>query len=260
MCAAREIDAGRPIDWGKVAGDYARYRPGSPDSFYEQLRTLDIGLPHQRLLDLGTGTGALAQRFVANGCRVVGVDISLLSLLHANQPQATVRARYVAAAAEALPFHEASFDVVTANQCWLYFDKRRAVTEVRRVLVHGGVLVTSHFNFMPRQDAIVRESERLVLQYNPHWTGADWDGSVPEQPEWSCGVAAVRARSCYDEAVWFTREEWRGRMRALRGIGASLSREQVEAFDRDHDALLRRIAPDRFPLMHRIDAHVFTFG
>jgi hypothetical protein len=114
-------------------------------------------------------------------------------------------------------------------------------------------------SFLPRQDDIVRQSEALVLRYNPDWTGADWDGSVPEQPEWSLGVADVRARICYDEAIWFTREEWRGRMRALRGVGATLRPEQIEAFDRDHDALLRSIAPERFALMHRIDAHVFVF-
>lgn len=73
------------------------------------------------------------------------------------------------------------------------------------------------------------------------------------------GLATVRHRVCYDEAIWFTREEWRGRMRALRGIGASLPQDQVEAFDREQDTLLRQLAPDRFPLMHRIDAHVFTF-
>ena len=62
-------------------------------------------------------------------------------------------------------------------------------------------------------------------------------------------VFRIRARICYDEAIWFTREEWRGRMRALRGIGASLSGEQVDAFDREHGALLRCIAmcPSRSP-------------
>ena len=253
------IDAGCPIDWGRIADEYSRYRPGPPDSFYERLRGMDVGLPNQRFLDLGTGTGALARRFAANGCDVVGLDISVPSLVHAMQDRATREVRYVAAMAEAPPFRDGIFDVVIASQCWLYFDKRRTVPEVRRVLKRAGVLVTSHFSFMPRADDIVRQSEELVLRYNPQWTGADWDGFVPEQPEWSRGLAAVRARFCYDEAIWFTREEWRGRMRALRGIGASLPAEQVAVFDRDHDTLLRRIAPDRFPLVHRIDAHVFTF-
>jgi hypothetical protein len=41
VCPDPGIDAGRPIDWGRVANDYARYRPGPPDSFYEQLRAVD---------------------------------------------------------------------------------------------------------------------------------------------------------------------------------------------------------------------------
>ena len=51
------IDAGRSIDWGKTSQDYDRYRPGPPDSFYRKLQALDVGLPGQSLLDMGTGTG-----------------------------------------------------------------------------------------------------------------------------------------------------------------------------------------------------------
>jgi hypothetical protein len=43
-------------------------------------------------------------------------------------------------------------------------------------------------------------------------------------------------------------------MRACRGIGATLSREQTEAFDREHDALLTALVPDRFFVLHRVDA------
>ncbi|PYR34277.1 MAG: hypothetical protein DMF89_25625 [Acidobacteria bacterium] len=45
----------------------------------------------QRLLDLGTGTGALARRFAANGCHVVGVDISRPSLIQAKQQDPPTR-------------------------------------------------------------------------------------------------------------------------------------------------------------------------
>jgi hypothetical protein len=60
----------------------------------------------------------------------------------------------------------------------------------------------------------------------------------------------------FDEAVPFTRESWRGRIRACRGIGASLSDDEVKAFDAAHDELLSRIAPERFTVLHRVDAHL----
>jgi hypothetical protein len=71
---------------------------------------------------------------------------------------------------------------VIANQCWLYFDKVRTVPEVRRVLKPTGVLVTSHFNFMPRADDIVRQSEELVLRYNPSGPAVIGMGSFRSNP------------------------------------------------------------------------------
>jgi hypothetical protein len=46
-------------------------------------------------------------------------------------------------------------------------------------------------------------------------------------------------------------------MRALRGIAASLKPAEVEAFDREHEQLLARIAPDEFDVCHRLHAHIF---
>ncbi len=81
--------------------------------------------------------------------------------------------------AEDLPFEDNAFDVVTANQCWLYFDLKKTIPEVLRVLDAGGLLVVSYFSFLPRLDRIVRASESLVLKHNPDWSGADWDRTLP---------------------------------------------------------------------------------
>lgn len=61
----------------------------------------------------------------------------------------------------------------------------------------------------------------------------------------------------YDEPIAFTRESWRGRIRACRGIGATLSDEQVARFDADHRQLLERTTSKSFTILHRIDCHVF---
>jgi hypothetical protein len=55
----------------------------------------------------------------------------------------------------------------------------------------------------------------------------------------------------------FTREAWQGRIRACRGIGASLSAEEVERFEADHRTLLETIAPDTFTVLHHMTIHIY---
>ena len=55
----------------------------------------------------------------------------------------------------------------------------------------------------------------------------------------------------------FTREAWQGRIRACRGIGASLSAAEVEQFDAAHRALLETIAPETFTVLHQMTVHVY---
>ncbi|MEX2649493.1 MAG: class I SAM-dependent methyltransferase, partial [Alphaproteobacteria bacterium] len=73
---AGAVDPGRAIDWGRTSGDYATYRPGPPDSLFERLASFGVGLAGQRILDLGTGTGAMARGFARRGASVVGIDIA----------------------------------------------------------------------------------------------------------------------------------------------------------------------------------------
>lgn len=248
-----------PSIGGKTSRDYDRFRPGPPDSFYDRLLALGIGESRQSILDLGTGTGLLARQFARQGARVSGIDISDGQIAMARQAAARegLQVDYAVASAELLPFSDRRFDVLTANQCWMYFDLEKAIPEVCRVLKPGGVLLVSHFSFMPGLDEIVRASEQLVLQHNPDWGGADWDGHLPAEPRWSTRAFELTDFFFYDEEIPFTRESWRGRMRALRGIAASLTAEHVEDFDREHDRLLRSLGAESFPVWHRIHAQAF---
>lgn len=251
------IDGDNIIDWGRTSADYSTWRPNYPERFYDALALFGVGLPGQRILDLGTGVGFLALRFAQSGADVTGVDISAEQVEEAGRRalRLGVTAEFLVARAEETGLPDASFDVITASQSWLYFDKRRAIEEVRRLLRPGGTLVTSHFAWLPRLDPIARASEALVLKHNPKWSASDLSGEVPFQPEWAVSDFRVKAMFVFQEAIPFTRESWRGRIRACRGVGASLSSEQVEAFDREHVALLERIAPEYFSVLHSIDAH-----
>jgi SAM-dependent methyltransferase len=251
-------DGSRTIDWGRTSRDYAAWRPDYPTSFYDRLRAAGVGTEGQRILDLGTGVGFVARELARRGARVTGVDVAEGQIAEARRLAAAegLDVDFRVAAAEHTGLPDAAFDVLTASQCWPYFERDRMVAEAHRLLAPGGVLVTSHFCWLPREDATARASEALVLEHNSDWSAADWDGEVPEVPAWVGDDFDVALRLAYDEPIPFDRASWRGRFRACRGVGATLEPEEVEAFDVAHEALLRSLDLDRFDVLHRIDAHV----
>ena len=252
------VDNGNSIDWGRTSQDYSTHRPNYPERFFELLRGLGVGLPGQRILDLGTGVGFLAERFAQREAVVTGVDIAAPQIAEATRrcAEAGLVADFFVRPAEDTMLPASSFDVVTASQSWLYFDAVTAIDEVKRLLAPNGVLVTCHFCWLPRQDRIARASEELVLRHNPQWAGADWPGQVPMIPKWSEGHFELRGMFVFDEPIPFTRASWRGRFRACRGVGATLSAAQVDDFDREHEQLLLGLADEEFSVLHRIDAHI----
>lgn len=254
-------DGGRSIDWGKTSNDYSQHRPGPPLSFYARLAALGVGTPGQKLLDLGTGTGLLARQFARQGAVVHGTDISEKQIELARQSASAegLSAEFSVHSSESLPWQQPTFDVVTANQCWLYFDKQKVIKELRRILKPGGLLVTSHFSWLPRLDDIARRTEELVLKFNPDWSASDWSGEIPPCPQWAEKDFDLRGMFYYDEPIEFTRDGWCGRIRACRGIGATLGPEDVARFDEAHREQLTAMAGETFTVLHRLDAHLFAF-
>ena len=53
----KHIDHEQEFAWGKTAPDYAQYRSGYPESFYEVLAALRIGKPGQTVLVWGPALG-----------------------------------------------------------------------------------------------------------------------------------------------------------------------------------------------------------
>jgi SAM-dependent methyltransferase len=247
-------------DFGATAGDYARHRAGFPDSLFERLAALVIGRAWQTVADLGTGTGSLARGFARRGCRVIGIDPApeMLQAARALDADAGVRVEYRVARAERTGLPDAACDVVTAGQCWHWFDRPRAAAEVARILRNDGALVIAHFDWIPLAGNVVRATEELIEQRNPAWK---MGRGLGVHPLWlrDLGEAGYRELETfsYDMQVPYTPEAWRGRIRASAGVGASLSAEQTEGFDRELALLLASRFPGALlPIPHRVFAVV----
>lgn len=246
---------GRPIDFGRTVADYEQHRPGFPATFFDRLEQKHWIRPGQRVLDLGTGTGSLALGFARRDMDATGLDVSTDLLEGAGRSAAVedLTVRFIAARAEQTGLPDAAFDVVSAGQCWWWFDTGEALGEIRRVLVSGGRLIIASFSYLPRRGTVAARTEDLILEHNPDWPKAGWHGVHPEQVEAldDGGFADVESFS-YDVEVPFTHEGWRGRIRTCNGVGAALNADSVARFDRDLAAMLASEFPGTLTVPHRV--------
>lgn len=248
---------GRIIDFGRAAIDYDRFRPGFPDEFFDRLEHQGWIAPGMRVLDLGTGTGSLALGFAAKGLHATGLDIAV-NLLEVGRRTANVRglhAEFIEGRAEDTGLPAASFDLVSAGQCWWWFDSDSATKEAVRVLTPGGRLLICDFSYLSLPGNVCSRTEDLVLEHNPGWPKAGWRGVHPEQVRALDNAGFVHVESfSYTVSVPFTHEAWRGRIRTCNGVGSALEPDQVERFDRDLAALLASEFPGELSVPHRVFA------
>lgn len=229
------------IDFGRAAGDYARHRAGFPEAFFERLFADGTVQQGNVVLDLGTGTGTVARGLALRGCEVTALDPSAPLLAQAAEldKAAGVQVKHVRARVENAEFAPASFDVITAGQAWHWFDRPRAAALSRSWLRPGGRLVIAHFDWVPLNGNMVQATERLILAYNPGWTLHSGSGLYPAWLKDAAEAGFVDLQTCsFDLDVPYSHEDWRGRIRASAGIGASLDETRVQRFDAELAALL----------------------
>jgi SAM-dependent methyltransferase len=116
---------------------YETFRPSLNDDEADALRRL-LGSGRGRCLDIGCGTGVAIPELTRLGWTVVGVDVSEGMLSRAE----AFGAELYQASADALPFHDASFDA--AVSIWTHTDVedfRALLDEAARVLRPAAPLV-----------------------------------------------------------------------------------------------------------------------
>lgn len=217
------IDGGKAFDWGKTSSDYAKYRDIYPKEFYEKVVSRNLCINGQKVLDLGTGTGVIPRNMYSYGAKWTGTDISKEQIGQAKLLSKGMDIEYYANSAEALDFPENSFDIITACQCFWYFDHETIMPNLYKLLKKDGRILVLFMTWLPFEDKIAGESEKLVLKYSPTWSGAGETMHPIFIPECYKEKFDLIYHDEYKLNVKFTRESWNGRMKACRGVGASLT-------------------------------------
>ena len=130
-----------------TAGDYdrfSRFMEGGAREFYERLNIA----PGSQVLDVACGSGQLALMAARDGMKVAGVDIAgnLVQRAQARAQAEGLKVRFEAADAEALPFDDATFDVVVSLIGAMFASRPDLVArELLRVCVPGGTIAMANW-------------------------------------------------------------------------------------------------------------------
>lgn len=119
------------------AEDYAKYRPTYPERAIDIVMDGMIRREAFRAVDIGAGTGISSVLLAERGAEVIAVEPnpSMISLgeTHPNL-------RYLQAPAEDIPLEDSSADLVSCFQSFQWFDVKKSLREIKRILKPGGRL------------------------------------------------------------------------------------------------------------------------
>jgi ubiquinone/menaquinone biosynthesis C-methylase UbiE len=188
--------------FGKNAAGYLTSKPHAQGKSLE--RMVDLTSPQQdwRVLDVATGGGHVAYIFAPHVARVWATDITqeMLDMVKAEAAKrglANVRTTY--AKAEALPFEDETFDLVTCRIAPHHFESiTDFLSEVRRVLKPGALFALVD-NVVPAGSIgdYVNAFERLRdPSHLRAWT----------MPEWRDALKAAGLPPTHEEQLYKTME------------------------------------------------------
>lgn len=250
----QDIDKGKAFDWGKTSKDYAKYRDIYPQEFYDYVLNMDLCKDGQNVLDIGTGTGVLPRNMYRYGAKWTGTDIAENQIEQAKElaKESGMDIEFFTAKAEEVSFPDNTFDVITACQCIWYFNHDITSESFAKMLKPDGDFLILYMGWLPYEDPIAGKSEEIILKHNPDWTAYGDTVHPVWVPDQYLKNFELLSQEEFRVDIPFSREGWHGRMRACRGVGASMSPEELSAWDKEHMEMLTENAAENFMVKHYI--------
>ena len=181
--------------------------PGGLAKTDDMARLCGVG-PGKRVLDVGSGKGTTACHLArAFGCSVVGLDRSAwmvaAGVRRAEREGLQALVRFQAGDACALPFEDASFDIVLSECTTTMLDRTAAFAQFVRVLRPGGWVGDLEITWRHRPP------EAVLANVRDAWSGF----TTMTVPEWKAffeglGLADVKAVE-FGEGLKESQKQWK---------------------------------------------------
>lgn len=154
--------------FGEFVKQYEKARRPYSREAFDYFKSL-IKIKNPLILDLGCGTGISTRQLVRFGT-VIGCDPDPIMLAAAKKHKNSGVQKYVVGYAHKIPFRDKTFDIVTAFSSFHWFDDKKSVAEIRRVLKPGGLFFVSGRAGSKRwgqgyRAAIIKSIHRQIAQF-----------------------------------------------------------------------------------------------
>jgi SAM-dependent methyltransferase len=228
-------------DFDTLAPEYERYRTSYSDALFDAIIAYAGPLNGRRALDLACGTGLSTRGLVARGVSVTGIDIAP-NMLDVARRSGLEAAAFYEARAEALPFADESFAIVTCGQAFHWFDGPRVLKEIARVLVPGGAHA-QYWKHYDVSDPFVKAADDLEHSWSGEDPAAVWHASSASLREWWQGCTLVdRERHESEIMLPFTVDSYIGYESSRETLRLALG-DRRQKYLAALRALLERMAP-----------------
>lgn len=223
----KDVSIHEPERWvaNRIADVYDA-RPEYPRPLVDAVAAL-AGDTGARIADLGAGIGHLSLPLAARGFEVSAIEPAkaMLDRLQRTAASQALSVRAMHAAAENLPLHDASVDLVLISDALHFLDVERVADEISRVLAARGALaiVTCELAGTPFMRALVE-----IMQ-----------DAAPRRPKETASVATqlaaltrtpLHAPQIFDDEVVVDDATLERILRSISFIGPAMNPQRFEAF------------------------------
>lgn len=234
------------IDFGQVAKSYAKAREDIPVSLMDTLLIRGINFDRKKVADIGCGTGALTRKMAMRKADVIGVDPSkeLLEQAASLNVSKNFSIPYIQGTSENTGLPTSQFDLVTVMRAWHWFNREKAIQEIKRILKAKGTLIVIDSGFLAGPSVIAKTFEVLskYVRLIPPGSKGDSKQRINGFPvewfdEWQKNGLELRDFYKLNYTVTYTKQTWIERIESLSWLAGLEEGVRVKALQKLTESL-----------------------